>query len=75
VVAATSERAGDCGAADLAEVEALDEALYGGGGGVEATFLLHPLKAPHSTVTANPAQIRDLMKNPPMSKDTRIIGL
>jgi hypothetical protein len=59
----------------LAEAEALGEALYGAGGGVEATFLLHALNDPHSTVTAKPAQIRDLMKNPPMSKDTRIVGL
>jgi hypothetical protein len=61
VFAATSERAGDCGVADLAEAGASAEPLYGAGGALAATFFAHPLKVPHSTVTARAAKNLEFM--------------
>src|SRR5271168_3023792 len=76
LLATCEARAGVCAGVDLAGAEFEAELpVYGAGGGEEATFLAHPLKAPHSTVTAKPAQSRDFMNYPPITKHTRKAGV
>src|ERR1035441_7637163 len=66
LVATASERAG-AGGVDLgATALGAKLSFIGGGGGTAATFFLHPLNAPHSTVTARAAKNREFMKYPPI---------